>query len=457
MKRLSLLLAAVVALSGCVVHETYREPYYGDGGYYEGSSRGYASAGNGGYYEDGNPGGDYYYGYEYDRYYDYSWSAYVEYPFYYSLFWPLNHWYYDPFLYPGYYYGVTWFPRSYFSVSYSYGYAHHHWPRYYGYLAYSPYRYAWVDNYYDNRPWRHGGYSRPSRDYDRYYPLPRYGSAYNEAERLAVARRTANRPVPSGGYGNTSFQGVSSRAGIRNNNAANPTRYPAEATRGGVVRTPSNSGARSADHYGSGSTRRDPGVRVFDSSTANGARNPNPGREPRVNATTPSTRATPSATPATRDTSRMPQARPSAPERSNVRTTTSPQSGSSVNALPSRSVPNPSMPSRNTDAPQRNSLPAVERATPSRDYSRPATTQPSAPIYRSAPAPQRVEPSYRPSTPAPSHSAPDPTPSRSQPSYRAPESSRPSKSEDHSPSSSSSDRGESRSSGEVRRVGSNRR
>ncbi len=501
MKRLSLLLAATVLLSGCVVHETYREPYYGDGNYRGSSSGGYYSGGDGAYSsdgsysggeryyaDDGGTGGDYYYGYDNS----YSTASYVDNSFYYSLFWPLNHWYYDPFVYPGYRYGVTWFPRSYFSVSYSYGYGYSHYRPYS--LAYSPYRYAWVDNYYDNRPWHHH-HDRPSHNYDNYYPLPRYGSAHNEAERLAVARRTANRLQPRGGYGNTSFQSVGSRNDVRNN----ANRYPADATRNGAIRTPSNSGSRAASRAGSIS-RQEPGVRRVDDSRSN-AMTPTPrgGTRPIRNA--PDTPYTRNATPVQREASRVSQSR--LPDRNGnaSRDVTEPQVersrtplpqrvGANPSAVPRSSTPNYSTPPRDnslrsTRAPERmeRTMPhPVTRATPENSrpiYTRPAngmTSQPTEPVYRGAP--QRGEPRPMPQTRLPQSASPQThysAPVRAQPNYapqpsaprvseppqnyRAPEAPRSSNSDgDSSRSSSGSERSGSRSSSsEARRVGMDRR
>jgi hypothetical protein len=171
MIRLLAAIATLLSLSGCVTTEyVYRDRYYDrydgyaydDDGYYErrvyrdGSAYSRSYAGR----------GDYYYSM------DYGWSpSYYDYPAYYSLFWPMRSWY-DPYWYPGYYYGVTFFPRHYGSFAFSYGWPHYsHW-------YYSPYRYSWADNYYDWRPWYGGG-----RHYNHY--APRFGSARNEAERLS--------------------------------------------------------------------------------------------------------------------------------------------------------------------------------------------------------------------------------------------------------------------------------
>ncbi len=468
MNRLIVLLAAIVMLSGCVVHETYREPYYADsrssGGYYSAPAGGYYESdgyyGDSYSYQSGYTGGDYYYGY--DSGYGASSSWYVDYPFYYSLFWPLNYWYRDPYWYPGYHYGVTWFPRSYFSVSYG-----SYWPhRHYTYLAYSPYRYSWVDNYYDTRPWH--GRSRPRYDYDRYYPLPRYGSAHNEAERLAAVRRV-QRPV----------------AGT---NVPGPR--PGTATTGrpsaGVAgRTPANSGIRGAD-YRSDVRRQDPGVRIFDDTRRTDPRGSaaNPRSNARPNASNTAPR--PSAAAATREagriatTRRQPQSNPS----TNIQAERpDSQPGYQGRELPLRSNGGSSVPSRSVEriAPVRSSAPAVvrpaTRAVESQPVERssavPRQVAPAArPVYTSSPMPerQRAQPYRAPATPASNPSAPAPTQSYSAPqrqpapashqapsrpqSYSAPESSSQSHSSESS-SSRSSERGSS-SSGNVRRVGSDR-
>ena len=202
-------LLLVLLLGGCVTYPTYT---YRDDGYprdsrYVGDDSYYAPA------DDDR--GDYYYGgasYGYGssgyRYYapDYSSSS-----AYYSLFWPLNRWYHDPYWHPDFYYGVTYFPRNYFSVSFhssfrSYGSSHWGYGGYrahYGYNHwYSPYRNSWVDSYYDwdhydyRNTWR-GGY----RGHDRYSSAlyaPRYGNARNQAERLAWRERSA-QPVRGDG------------------------------------------------------------------------------------------------------------------------------------------------------------------------------------------------------------------------------------------------------------------
>lgn len=165
MLRALALVASLVLLAGCASTPSYR--YYGERSY----SDGY--------------GGEVVYsvGSTYDRR-DWDAPLWYDYPGYYSLFWSINRWYVDPYWYPHFYYGVTWFPRDYFSV------IHRHWygpslrvgwygRPWYGYLAYSPYRYSWIDHYYDWYPWY---VSYPH--YHRFY-TPRYGNPRNEAERLS--------------------------------------------------------------------------------------------------------------------------------------------------------------------------------------------------------------------------------------------------------------------------------
>jgi hypothetical protein len=171
-------LAAVLTLTGCVTERVvYRDRYHDD--YYAGSSA-YADryAGDGSYYSPSYSGrGDYYYGStSYSYGYDNQPSWYWDYPAYYSVFWPMYRSWYDPYWYPNYYYGVTYYPRNYFSVSFNSGWGASRYSNWY----YSPYRYSWVDNYYDWSPW----YGHSSRHRDR-YQTPRYGSARNEAERLS--------------------------------------------------------------------------------------------------------------------------------------------------------------------------------------------------------------------------------------------------------------------------------
>ena len=186
-----LLLLALAALGGCATTSSdyYRDGrYYGDSGYYDDGrydDGGYADDGyyRDRYYDGGYAGGDYYYGDYYGGgYAGYGYASdYLMWPAYYSIFWPISHWYVDPYYYPGYYYGVTYFPRDYWSLSLTWGNSYRSgWGYSYGgYMAYSPYRYSWADNYYDWYPW----YSQHSHYHARHNDLPCYGSARNEAER----------------------------------------------------------------------------------------------------------------------------------------------------------------------------------------------------------------------------------------------------------------------------------
>jgi hypothetical protein len=204
-------LSTLLMLSGCVTTRevVYRDGYsrdaYAERRYYDDNGDYYADEDrrtvyrDGSYYTPGYAGsGDYYsgsaYGYE-----SYS-SSYWEYPAYYSVFWPMYRSWHDPYWYPNYYYGVTYYPRNYFSVSFGSGWGRPYASSWY----YSPYRYSWVDNYYDWSPWR--GYRHSNRDYRH---GPRYGSSRNEAERLArlgggryqpSPRRVGNEPGRNGGY-----------------------------------------------------------------------------------------------------------------------------------------------------------------------------------------------------------------------------------------------------------------
>ena len=174
------------------------------------------------------------------NYYDY--PDWVESPYYYSLFWDYNRHFVDPFWHPHFYYGVTWFPRNYYSVSYRYfpsRYYRHGRP-FFAYLSYSPYRYAWVDYYYDWYPW----YVRyPPLRYNNYY-APRYGNSRNEAERLARLNgltRNQRRLYDQDGYYSRGWD-------------QNQTRREVIADREAV---------RGADHYSRSGRRVDPGVSGF--------------------------------------------------------------------------------------------------------------------------------------------------------------------------------------------------
>lgn len=228
----ALLLATV--LGGCA---TTPYTYYGERGYERYPSepdRGYDD----GYYDDD---------YGYDGSY-YAYPDYIEYPAYYSLFWSFNRNYVDPYWHPHFYYGVTWFPRNYFSVSYRswprYSYAYRYgWPHY-SYLSYSPYRGAWSDYYYDWYPWysHHSGYH-----YQQPYYAPRYGSAGNEAERLSRFTRYAENP---------------GRGGYFYDDGPSPRRWDDRAgQREEVIER--REAVRGADYSGRGSDRIDPGVGGF--------------------------------------------------------------------------------------------------------------------------------------------------------------------------------------------------
>jgi len=109
--------------------------------------------------------GDYYYADEYD---DYG----PGHP-YYAALWPAYGW--VP--YPGYYYGVTYFPSLRYGLG---GYGAYDWPHY---TAYSPYLLSPWDAYYHwSQPSLYR--SRASRPTPA-AGAPRYGSALNQAERVA--------------------------------------------------------------------------------------------------------------------------------------------------------------------------------------------------------------------------------------------------------------------------------
>lgn len=224
-------LATLLLLSGCVTTEyVYRDRYY-DGHVVDGHYVGEDRYDSGSYYAPARAAhGDYYYASDY-------YSSWYDYPAYASVFWPLHRSWHDPYWYPSYYYGVTFFPRNYLSFGLSYGWPHH------GNWYYSPYRYSWVDNYYDWRPW-YGGRNHHGRHYS-----PRYGSARNEAERLS------RRADEGWGYG---------RGGARTADSRDPRMSDA------VRRTPygtygtTRNAARDADYGGGGSSpRRDIGMRGF--------------------------------------------------------------------------------------------------------------------------------------------------------------------------------------------------
>jgi hypothetical protein len=165
MKRLLMPLLAL-ALFGCANHSSYR------------------------YVDRVGAGGDYYYDRGYaDTWYGYPYDvSYAYYPYYYSLFWGFRPYYYDPFFSPGFHYGVTWFPRTWFSFSAGY----HDWGYYH---AYSPWRHSFWDGYYTwyQVPRR----SRPGIFHGTH--SARFGSARNEAERLANLNAQTRRGLRTAG------------------------------------------------------------------------------------------------------------------------------------------------------------------------------------------------------------------------------------------------------------------
>lgn len=161
MLRVLLLATTLALLAGCATpsYRYYGERYYVDERYPVEETR-YVTTG----------------GYVSEPDYPY----WVDYPAYYSLFWNINRLYVDPYWHPHFYYGVTWFPRNYYSVVYRSWHGPSWYGRpWYGYLSYSPYRLSWVDHYYDWYPW----YAYNPRHHTYY--APRYGGLRNEAERLS--------------------------------------------------------------------------------------------------------------------------------------------------------------------------------------------------------------------------------------------------------------------------------
>jgi hypothetical protein len=240
----ALLLSLLMLLGGCVTYPTYS---YRDDGY----GREVRYVGDGSYYADADDYyGDYYYGgYRYaSTGYRYYAPDYVSYSAYYSMFWPLHRWYHDPYWHPGFYYGVTYFPRNYFSLSFHSGYRSQfslgwssggYWP-YYGYSHwYSPYRHSWADSYYDWDRYRfqyrenrtgHGHFS--SSLY-----APRYGHARNQAERLA-----ALEPARSASYGEDT-RNLRGRGGLLDHNdprGFDPDRVDTPTARGADYRSRSS-------------------------------------------------------------------------------------------------------------------------------------------------------------------------------------------------------------------------
>jgi len=393
MKRWITVLLAAATLTGCITTRevVYREPYNPDGyangaPYYDQGS--YDSAPT--YYQDGNSyyspatgnRGDYYfgasnYGYNYGSF----GVSYFDYPYYYSIFWPINRWYYDPFAYPNYYYGVTWFPRSYFSLSYSYGYS-------YSWLFYSPYRYSWVDHYYD---WGHWYHHYPS--YRHYYPTPRYGDARVEASRVAAIRR----PYP----GTYSYGGTPSRVPGNHGGPVAPSYSGNRAAipRGGYGSTPRpgayGSGPAAGDvrRVGANAPRVEPSTGLF----GNPARGSQPIQRNRLDGPrtlNDSRRELTNRYDDRSGASRMPASGDvRTPDRSVIDSRSRP-------ALPVRgeaSAPVRTLPIRGSaGVPVRSAEPVTERTMPVRTlprYSAPARTEPDAgipignlrPVQRSAP------------------------------------------------------------------------
>jgi len=102
---------------------------------------------------------------------------YIEYPAYYSSLWPVYGSYYYPYASPYFYPGVTFFPSGFYGAGYggfgwglglSFG------------FGFSPWRSSYWDSYYNWGYWRHN-----YPNYGHYYPNRRFGSARNEAARVA--------------------------------------------------------------------------------------------------------------------------------------------------------------------------------------------------------------------------------------------------------------------------------
>ncbi|MBB5207459.1 hypothetical protein [Chiayiivirga flava] len=467
-------LSAALVLSGCVTtreyvytdgsyRDGYRERVYTDGSYpaSESYTEGDRYVGGSTYYSSGSSyGGDYYYR-EPDFY---SSSSYLDYPYYYSIFQPINSWWYDPYYFPSYYYGVTFYPRNYFGLSLSYAYPHGYgWPRSHFHGSfYSPYRYGWVDSYYDWEPW-YANYPR----YRNYYPTPRYGSARREAERLASwsdsrrysaqdyrrgdVRRTSSYDGYPGARGNPRAADYGSRTAPRQDPGTRGFGVPTDVRRTGTTRNA---------QYGSSSDRQLPsrgfGVpagssRGTDTGSANNPRNATQREAQRLG----DVRRT--GVPASRS-STMP-ARQSLPRGGYVAPARDAQieraeADARGYALPGTSAPRRvGRPASTGEGYRRESAPRqiddggrgyALPSAPERRYSAPV----AAPRDSYAPAPQQQPARGYSAPPAPqrNYSAPAPAPRQSY-------SDAPSRSE----SRGGGDRGGSRgSSGGVRRVGSNR-
>lgn len=165
MKRLSLLLLVLV-FAGCATVSEQRYGYVDDGRH-------------GGYYYDREPArSPMYFGMGWYNPYD-------------VMFWGLRYSYFDPFWYPGFYYGVTYFPRYYYPFGpwgswYAGGYSPWRWHH-----PYSPYWGSYWDHYYAGH-WHRpaaGRLVRPSAGRHGAYAddgVTRFGSARNAAERAAA-------------------------------------------------------------------------------------------------------------------------------------------------------------------------------------------------------------------------------------------------------------------------------
>lgn len=381
-------LALALSLGGCATYETrYYDEY--DDGYYAATDDGY---------------GDYYVGQPSYRYVDrYDYPGYLAWPAYHSMFWGISRWYYDPFYYPGYYYGVTYFPRGYFAWSSG-------WTRYrfdvsHRYFPYSPYRYAWHDHYYDWEPWYR---SYPSHRH--WHPEPRYGSARNEAERLAWESRNRYRERPAQTY--------SSPRQARDPRAADyrsRTREREDPRVGAFGPDPRTRSAREAARTQSGSPRTQPRNDGYRVQRSDAQRSPARREADAVSSRSPRT---------LRDTET--RDRPIPVER---RLRPSDRDASAAPRPVERDwtpSPRPTSPARVETRPQRGYA-APERAPPTTRYERNATP---APAYRERPQPamQRTpasarEParSYAPAAPR-AEPRMAPAPSRSVPPDAAPRS-----------------------------------
>lgn len=475
MKRLVALAltAAASLLSGCATYDDYS--YYDRDGYYEDDYYGNRDDSRRYYYDEY---GNRVYGNPYDvasrygaNYGSASWGYpdYIRYNSYYSALWPTYRYYYDPYWSPGFYYGVTYFPRTYFGLNLSW----YSWPYY---QAYSPYRNSYGDHYYD---WR-DDYSRSRAGrMQQYGQAPRYGSARNEAQYLA--RTSGARGAAQTYYGASTQPG-----GIIDPIQARQTR-----ARGGSLPFERNTRDWNVDPYGPDGrgyggftgqgtpTGRSSGEQLGRGSSGNQRSN-----EPAYQGSAPTTRSSrgydrgqgrndgdvapvPNGRSSSRDSLRDQRFEPSqeidAPETHRVyrgRTNPGSADASSREFMPqqTREPYNPIFEPQVEQTPQLRSQPQYEPRTRevyrSREIQQRQTYQPSEPVERnysrqidrSEPTMQRSEPRYERSAPTMQRSEP-----RSAPSY---ERSQPSESRS-APSSSSSDddSGSSRSSrGQLGRI-----